>query len=83
MSTSTTYIILTESVLQSWARDLGSLAVFVCLIGIGVYVDSSAMQWAGFAIALAFTFGRSSSHIHRMNIKEARAYLDQIEGGSR
>lgn len=47
MKTRTHVILITETTLQSWARDAGTLAMFIALIGIGVWLGSAAMQWVG------------------------------------
>lgn len=73
-----TAIILHESTLQSWIRDASTFATFAGLIGIGVYADSGAMQWAGFFIAVMTVFSRAGKHIRRMTIPEARAYLETL-----
>ncbi len=54
----TTMIYVHESVFQSWARDLGSFAILTAPIGLGILLDSSAMQWMGFVVALVAFFAR-------------------------
>jgi hypothetical protein len=73
-------ILVHERVLQSWLRDLGTFAMFVALIGLGVLVESTAMQWTGAIIGFIAILARASSHrVLRLSIPEARARLDEIE----
>lgn len=76
----TKVIMLHESVAQSWARDASTFALFACLIGVGVVLDSSAMQWTGAMIGFITVFARAaSSRSESMTISEARAFLDALE----
>lgn len=50
-----------ESVLVSWTRDASTLALVVALIGIGVVLDSSAMQWFGAIIAFIVIMIKASA----------------------
>lgn len=83
MTNKKTMIVLVqkESVLTSWLRDASTLALFVGLIGIGVYLESSAMQWSGAIIAficsLAWASGEKKSSTY--DIDGARAELDRLE----
>jgi hypothetical protein len=77
----TQFIILHEKPLQSWIRDASSFALFACLIGLGVVVGSSAMQWAGFFVAVIITIGRAGMmKAKRMSRAEAIAYLQEGDG---
>ena len=74
------YIIIHETDLQSWLRDIGIFALFAALIGVGVAAESSAMQWAGFFIATIAIFVRAShSRPKRMSRSEAIAHLQTME----
>lgn len=77
-----TVIMVHETVLQSWARDAGTLALFAALIGIGILADSSAMQWAGAIMAFITTCVRASGRVEQLSIAEARARLNALEGKS-
>lgn len=70
-----------ETVVQSWARDAGSFALFAALIGLGVVVGSSAMQWAGFVIAWIVLLTKASGVVSKskFTIDEARKEIDRIE----
>jgi hypothetical protein len=78
-------IIITESVRQSWLRDASSVAAFVALIGIGIVLDSTAMQWVGAIIGFLLITQRMSRLVkdNRFTIEEARKRLDEIEETSR
>ena len=68
-----------ETLAISWGRDLGSVSLFAVMIGSGVYVGSSAMQWAGFFLAFIILFGWAAKVAPKMTITEAREYLDKLE----
>lgn len=78
----TEVIILHETAGQSWKRDTSTLVMFVSLIGIGVYLESPAMQWMGAIIGFITICSRSMRMIkdNRMTIEQARALLDKLEG---
>lgn len=73
-------IVLCETTLQSWCRDLSTFALFAGLIGLGVYLESSAMQWVGAIIAFTVTIAKSTG-LHkrsRKTVAEARAFIDEL-----
>ena len=74
-------ILLHETAGQSWLRDMSSVAGFVALIGIGVILDSAAMQWSGAILGFVVIMGRTSRIVKdsRVTIAEARKRLDEIE----
>lgn len=77
-SSKTQFIIIHEKPLQSWLRDASSFALFACLIGLGVVVGSTAMQWAGFLVAIIVLLVRAGSmKPKRMSRAEAIAYLQK------
>ena len=51
-----------ETVLESWGRDASTFVLFLALIGIGVLLKSSAMQWAGFFVAMVVVLKLSSGY---------------------
>ena len=75
-------ILVHETAMQSWAKDAGTLAMFVAMIGIGWVIDSVVMQVVGAIIAMASlsivsmrrTIGKTYT------VAEARKRLDEIEG---
>ena len=77
--TKTQIIVIHETVLQSWARDIGTFAMFFALIGIGWLINSSAMQWAGAIIAFIAIVQRASGKVERLTIAGAREKLDELE----
>lgn len=79
MTDRATIIIVHETILQSWGRDLGVFALFVGLIGLGVYLESRPMQWAGFLVACVSILSLVSDRAERVTIPEARAILDRLE----
>ncbi|MFU0504155.1 hypothetical protein [Pseudaminobacter sp. NGMCC 1.201702] len=74
----TEIIILHETVLQSYLIDTSTFILFLALIGIGVYLDSTAMQWIG-AIIGFFTIAGRASRKRRMSFDEARKRIDELE----
>lgn len=84
MSKPNEVIIIHETVIQSWVRDASSVVMFVALIGIGVYLQSGAMQWAGAIIGFITIIGRAGGYSHRnkMTVAQARKRLDEIEAAN-
>jgi hypothetical protein len=74
-------MIIHETVAQSWMRDASSVAGFVALIGIGVWLDSGAMQWTGAILGFLVIAGRMQRvwKDNRYTIEQARKRLDEIE----
>ena len=54
------YVVIHETLTQSILRDLVSFVTTVGIIGVGVLLDSPAMQWFGFVIAMLVILGRSA-----------------------
>lgn len=77
----TKVIVLKENVWNSWARDFGTFLTFAGLISIGVYLESSALQWVGALIGFFVIACRSISFFnnHKLTISEARKVLDELE----
>jgi hypothetical protein len=75
----TEIIIIHESMIESWGKDAGTFALIVSLISVGVYLESSPMQWLGAIMAMIFILFKSISHSNKMTITEARARLDELE----
>ncbi len=77
-------IILRESMLASIVKDAGTFALFAALIGLGVLLDSGAMQWVGaivgFTCILAISIRASVKN--RLTIEQARRKLDEIEASA-
>lgn len=74
-------LIRKESILVSWLRDASTFALFIALIGIGVYLESSALQWVGAIIGFIAILIKSAGQ-HKANtydIAGARAELDRLE----
>ena len=58
----TKLVLIYETPLQSWISDAGSFLTAVSLIGVGVWLDSSAMQWTGAALFFLTLTARGSGH---------------------
>lgn len=78
-------MIIKESARESWLRDTSSVVSFVALIGIGIVLDSSAMQWVGAILGFIVILDRANRLFknNRFTIEEARKRLDEIERGAR
>jgi len=77
MSRHTFYIIKQESVLISWARDASSFVLFIALIGVGIWFESSALQWVGAFVALVILLSRTKGV--RKFFMSADAAIAEIE----
>ena len=69
-----------ETVARSWARDASTFVLCASLIGLGVLLDSAAMQWLGAVLAFIAILMRSSGLMARntFDIKGAQKRLDEI-----
>lgn len=74
-------IILRETALQSLVADAGTVGSFLSLIGIGLWLDSAALQWVGAILGFVFIIIRARGRNKRRTIAEARSYLDELEAG--
>lgn len=74
-------ILIRESLRDSIIRDLTTVACFVAMIGIGVWLDSSALQWIGALLGFIAIMSRSINMMekYRYSIEEARRRLDELE----
>ncbi|QTG12387.1 hypothetical protein G6M86_03630 [Agrobacterium tumefaciens] len=63
-----------------WLRRLFALATLVFLpISIGVYVGSSAMQWAGFVFGILFAIAIANQDKSFATKQEAIAHIESLE----
>lgn len=76
----TEFIVISETIFKSWARDASTFALFAGLIGVGILAESSAMQWAGFFVAIVTLISRAGGlKVKRMTRDQAVAYLQTRE----
>lgn len=70
-------ILLHESWHLSAKRDAFSVLCAFAMIGPGVYLNSSAMQWFGFGAAMAVIFSRASGlrKKHERTLDQAQAEI--------
>jgi hypothetical protein len=73
-----TYIIVIEPVGKSLARDAGTFAMFAALIGLGVLLDSAAMQWVGAIIGFLAIFAKVGTIGARSQFKTAEDAISFI-----
>lgn len=73
-------IILHETAIQSWLRDIGSAAAAIALIGTGVWAGSSAMQWVGAILFFLLLIARSVrlGNTQRLNLREAENVIREL-----
>lgn len=77
-------IVIHETVTKSIIRDATSFATGLAMCGVGIFLDSGALQWIGGILALLLIFSqaaRVSGKNNRMTIAQARAWLDELEAG--
>lgn len=74
-------IIIKESAIESWLRDASTLALFVVLIGIGIFLESSAMQWIGAIIGFFVVISKSAIYMEKRSytIDEAEAEIQRLK----
>lgn len=72
-------IFIRRSAIHQLGIGLIVLATFVSLVGIGVLINSDALQWVGAFLALVAVFMRAAKANKSMTIAEARQYLDELE----
>ena len=68
-----------ESLKDSILSDVFTFAMLAALIGLGVLLDSSAMQWVGAVMAFLGVFSKAARRLPLMTLDEARHELDRIE----
>ncbi len=73
-------ILIKESFWPSVAKDTYSIGVLLAAVGLGVWIDSSALQWVAGIIWIFWVFARANRYGKdcTYSISEARKKLDQI-----
>ena len=81
MSEEKTFIIkvTTETCLEAWVSDLSSFVLAVALIGLGVYLESNAMQWVGAIIFFLVCSAKGSGKIKRFKPDEAIKFIEGLK----
>lgn len=81
MSKSPEVVIIHETIAKSWLRDLSTFTLLAALIGLGVLLDSAAMQWIGAIIGFITIVARAvgAHKSSRKTIAQARQFLDELE----
>lgn len=81
----TTIIILHETLWQSVVRDTYTFGALAAVVGLGVYLESAALQWIGGIIWMMWLLSRAArlagDKSSRLTVEEARRKLDDIEAG--
>lgn len=83
MSQQKTIIIRDDRMWKSIIQDVISAGSLLALVGVGLWLESSALQWIGGIIWMLWLVGWlvSLEKGSKKTIKEAREYLDGLEGG--
>lgn len=71
----TTIVLIDDKLSHSIMADTYTIFSFVVMIGLGVYLQSAAMQWIGGLLFLAAMFSRGSKRIKRLSESDAIEYL--------
>lgn len=71
-------IIVHETAMQSYLVDSSTFVLFAALIGLGIFLDSTAMQWVGAIIGFLTIAAKTNRH-RRMTPDEARKRISEIE----
>lgn len=74
-------LLITESVRESWMRDASTYVSTVGIIGTGVLLQSSAMQWVGAFLAMVIIASKTlaTGAKYKMTTIEARKVLDELD----
>jgi hypothetical protein len=75
----TQIIVITESTFQGWARDASTLALFVSLIGIGIALDSSALQWVGAFVGFTAIIARAAGKAKKLTKEQAISFIQGLD----
>lgn len=73
MSKRRTVIIIHETVMQSWLRDIGTFAMTVGVISVGVILNSDAMQWVGAVVLILAAISRAGTRIRNTRMTPQQA----------
>ena len=82
----TKIVILRETLLQSIIIDIFTLLTTVGMVGIGVWLESTALQWVGAIMSMIAAFGMVQaivSNSYKYTINDARKKLDEMERGDK
>ena len=81
VSKKTKVIIIRETLAESLLSAAISFVSLTSMISVGVYLESSAMQWVAGIIWMLWIVGRSQSLMSRsiMTIQQAKEFLSELE----
>ena len=77
----TQIIVIKETWADSLIADVGTFATFAAMIGLGVWLESAAMQWTGAIVFFLSVIAWGQAKRVRMTIAQARAKLNEWEAG--
>ena len=78
-------ILIRETLAESIVSNAITFGTVAGLIGLGVWLESGAMQWFGALMAMFSIFARTTGRVRAatMSTSEARAFIDRIERGEK
>ena len=78
-------MLVDDRLFKSLLSDACTVISFVAMIGIGVLLESSAMQWVGALMWMMAVIGKAAliSSKQRYTISEARSELDKLEDANK
>jgi hypothetical protein len=81
MSKDTPVIVIKEPFWPSLVKDTYTAGTLLATVGVGVWIESSALQWAAGIIWILWVLGRAArfGKDNTYSIPQARAKLDEIE----
>ena len=81
MSRAAEVIVVHESVLASYLKDIASVGSLTAAVGLGIWLDSAALQWVAGLLWIVMILSASfkSTNDKRMTVADARKRLDEIE----
>lgn len=76
-----TIILLRESWQSSLTKDAGTFVMLAGLIGLGVFVGSTALEWIGALLGMFWLVAKTmrTTDKYKFSIAEARKRLDELE----
>jgi len=73
------FVVLHETIFQSWVSDAGTYAMFVALVGTGWALESTALQWVGAIMGFLAVVGHACGKTEKLTFEQARSRIDEIE----
>lgn len=75
MTETVKYIVVRESIRESIIRDATSFVTLTAMVGLGIVLESDAMQWIGGLLFLFVVFGKAAGKLKKMTAEEAIEFI--------